>query len=231
MLVELDTVGSTNDWLAERKRAQDGLWVRANSQTGGRGRRGRLWVSEPGNLYASTLARHRPGDGPAQQLSFIAALALADALDAFVPAARITLKWPNDALLDGVKCAGILLEGDRGATIVGFGVNLAHHPDFIDRPATSLKAAGLVPPQPAAFLEPLRASFAALRDLWRDGGFQPIRKAWMARAAGQGAPLVARLGSETVEGVFEGLAEDGGLQLRLADGTLRTIRSGEVFTL
>lgn len=231
MLIELDTVGSTNDWLADRKGAADGMWVRANTQHGGRGRRGRLWVSEPGNLYASTLARRRAGDGPAQQLSFVAALALADALDTFVPAKRITLKWPNDVLLDGFKCAGILLEGQGAATIIGFGVNLASHPDFVERPATSIRAAGIAPPTPAEFLEPLRSSFAALRDLWRDAGFVTIRKAWLARAAGLGEPLVARLGSETITGRFEDLGVDGALQLRLEDDSLRSVHAGEVFAL
>ncbi len=231
MLVELTTVGSTNDWVAERTRAEDGLWCRADTQTGGRGRRGRLWISEPGNLYASTLARKRRGDGPQQQLSFVAALALADAFDKYVKPGRITLKWPNDVLLDDRKCAGILLEGHGDATVIGFGANLAHHPDFVDRPATSLQAAGIVPPSAAEFLEPLRSSFAALRDLWRDAGFEPIRRAWLARASGVGAPIEARLGTETLTGIFEGLAKDGALELRLSDGALRPIHAGEVFAL
>ena len=130
-IVELAVVGSTNDWMTEQAAAgaPDGLWVRADRQTGGRGRRGRAWASEAGNLFATTLCRPQPGEGPAQQLSFVAALALDHALQWWVPHERLALKWPNDVLLDDVKCSGILLEGIDGATIIGFGVNLAHHPD------------------------------------------------------------------------------------------------------
>src|SRR3546814_13548662 len=85
----------------------------------GRGRRGRTWVSEPGNLYASTLIRLRGGDPPAQQLGFVAALALHRALSAWAPAARLSLKWPNDLLMDGAKLSGILLEREGDAEIAG----------------------------------------------------------------------------------------------------------------
>src|SRR3546814_17137925 len=109
---DLAELGSTNDWLADaaRQGAPEGQWVRADRQTGGRGRRGRTWVSEPGNLYASTLIRLRGGDPPAQQLGFVAALALHRALSAWAPAARLSLKWPNDLLMDGAKLSGILRE-------------------------------------------------------------------------------------------------------------------------
>src|SRR3712207_8283473 len=119
-IVELEVVGSTNDWMAERTSdAADGLWVRADRQLSGRGRRGRSWTSETGNVFATTLCRPQPGEGPAQQLSFVAALALDHTLQWWVPHERLGLKWPNDVLLDGVKCSGILLEGIEGATIVG----------------------------------------------------------------------------------------------------------------
>ena len=233
MLVELPTVGSTNDWVAEAAitGAADGLWVRADLQTGGRGRRGRAWVSEPGNLFASTLVRDLPGQGPPQQLSFISALALADGLDRYVQPGRIALKWPNDVLLDGVKCAGILLERSGEATIIGFGVNLAHHPSGTERPATSLAASGIAAPHPSAFLDGVRSAFSALRSLWRERGFEPVRTAWLARAGGLGGRITARLGAETVDGAFEDLAADGGLLLRLEGGGLRTIHAGEVFSL
>ena len=209
----------------------DESWVRADRQTAGRGRRGRVWSSERGNLFASVLCRPQPGEGPAQQLSFVAALALDAALQRHVPRERLTLKWPNDLLLDGVKCAGILLERHADATIVGFGVNLAHHPDTAERPATSLTAVGFVAPDPALFAERLAETFADTRALWRDGGFAVIRSRWLASAAGLGSMLEARLGSETLTGRFEDLAADGALVLRLADGSARNIHAGEVFGL
>ena len=232
-IVELEVVGSTNDWMAEAAAAgaADALWVRADRQTGGRGRRGRAWTSETGNLFATTLCRPQPGEGPAQQLSFVAALALDQALQGWVPAERLALKWPNDVLLDDVKCSGILLEGIGGATIIGFGVNLLHHPRDTERPATSLVAAGFHPPTAAEFAARLADAFAGCRALWRAEGFEPIRARWLDRAAGKGGLLAARLGQETLTGHFDDLAADGALRLRLADGSVRAIHAGEVFGL
>ena len=242
LIHHLDTVGSTNDWLAERDLPDDS-WVRADTQTGGRGRRGRAWVSVAGNLFASVVVRPQPGEGPSQQLSFVAAVALARALDRWVAADRLTLKWPNDVLLDGVKVAGILLEGrsggssggssggGAGATIIGFGVNLAGHPEATERPATSLPAAGIAAPPAVEVIARLAAAFADVRSGWRDDGFAPVRREWLARAAGLGGVIAARLGGETVTGTFTGLADDGALLLTRDDASVRAIHAGEVFAL
>jgi BirA family biotin operon repressor/biotin-[acetyl-CoA-carboxylase] ligase len=203
--------------------------VFADAQTGGRGRRGRAWSSLPGNLFASVAVRPQHGEGPAQQLSFVAVLALAQALQDWVEAERLTVKWPNDLLLDGVKVAGILLEKQGDTCIIGFGVNLAAHPSDSERPATSLAAAGVQPPLPAVALDALAAQFSLVRAEWRLRGFQPVRQVWLRRAAGLGQPLVARLGTETLTGVFEGLADDGALQLRLDNDQVRAVHAGEVF--
>ena len=231
-MIHLTDVTSTNDWIAERAASlADERWVRADRQTAGRGRRGRIWTSGTGNLFASVWCRPQALEGPSQQLSFVAALALDTALQFHVPADRLSLKWPNDVLLDGVKCAGILLEGHSSGTVIGLGVNLAHHPDGTERPATSLPAAGFAAPDPALFAERLAAALSSLRQVWRDGGFEPIRTRWLARAAGRGKPLEARLGTETVVGTFDDLASDGALLLRLHNGTVRAIHAGEVFGL
>ncbi len=230
-MIHLPTVGSTNDWLAARPELADGTWVRADIQTGGRGRRGRAWVSVLGNLFASVVTRPQAGEGPAPQLSFVAAVALARALDRWVAPERLTLKWPNDVLLDGVKVAGILLEGGTGATIIGFGVNLAGHPEGVERPATSLPAAGIAAPAAGDVAERLAVTFADARADWRDHGFAPVRAAWLGHAAGLGQRLEARLGVDTFSGVFTGLAPDGALLLTLADASVRAIHAGEVFAL
>ena len=232
-IVSLDVVGSTNDWMAERaaQGAPDGLWVRADRQSSGRGRRGRAWTSEGGNVFASALCRPRSGEGPAQQLSFVAALALDEALQRWVPAERLGLKWPNDVLLDGLKCSGILLEGVAGATVVGVGVNLTHHPLDTERPAISLAAASVAPPTAAEFVAVLADRFADVRALWASHGFGAIRSRWMARATGQGTRIEARLGTETLIGRFDDLADDGALRLALDDGSVRMIHAGEVFAL
>jgi BirA family biotin operon repressor/biotin-[acetyl-CoA-carboxylase] ligase len=134
-------------------------------------------------------------------------------------------------LLDGAKVSGILLERAGNALVIGFGANLAQHPAETERPATSLAAAGLPVPTPMAFLARLMPAFAHYRRLWEDEGFEAIRSLWLARAAGLGDRVTVRLGSETLEGRFEGLESDGALTLRTDDDSLRAIHAGEVFAL
>ena len=222
----LSSTGSTNDWLLARAtEVADGHWVIADRQTAGRGRRGRVWSDGDGNLMASVLVR---ADGPVQQLSFVAALALRAALDL---GERVRLKWPNDLLLDAVKVSGILLERSGDALVIGMGVNLAQHPEGTERPAISFAAAGLPVPAPFDVLARLMPAFAEYRAIWATQGFGPIRERWLEHAAGVGDRIVARLGVEAVEGRFEGLEADGALALRLDDGSLRSVHAGEVFAL
>src|SRR3954463_8944234 len=117
--------GSTNDDLAALARAgaPAGSGLRAGRQTGGRGRQGRAWDSPAGNLHASTLVRLRPEDPPAPSLALAAAIALHEAAAAFAPQAELVVKWPNDLLAGGDKLAGILLEREGDAVVIGFGVN------------------------------------------------------------------------------------------------------------
>ncbi len=234
-LIAHGTVGSTNaEALAQGRAGERGpLWVTARAQTAGRGRRGRTWVSEPGNLYASLMLTDPAPPARAAQLAFVAALAVADAIAAAAPAlaGQLAFKWPNDVLLGGAKVAGILIEaeGTRPLLVaIGIGVNCAHHPANAEYPATDLAAAGgaAVPPE-ALFAALSDAMVRRLRE-WQ-AGFAPIRAAWLARAAGLGGELRARLGARELTGRFEALDEDGRLRLRLADGTVETIAAGEVF--
>jgi len=165
-------------------------------------------------------------------LALVAAVALHDAAELYVPAARLTVKWPNDLLLSGMKLAGILLERTGEVVVLGFGVNLASHPPDLERPATSLAAADIDPPAPGDFAQQLAEAFAGWLARWRGEGLAVICEAWLARAHPVGMALVARLGDgEEVTGAFDGLAEDGALRLRLVDGSLRTIHAADVFTL
>jgi len=226
-----DLLTSSND---EAKRlaqagALEGSMVVAGQQTAGRGRRGRNWESPPGNLYCSLLLRPATPPAEAALLSFVAALALADAAAAFVPAARLALKWPNDVLLDGRKLAGILLEsaGENGRTawlVVGMGVNLASAPPD----AASLAAAAGRPVEPEAILACLTDAFAFWYGRWHEAGFPPIRQAWLARAAGLGVPLTVRLAEATFVGRFGGMSETGQLLLEQPGG-VRRVEAGEVY--
>ena len=223
--------GSTNAdmLLLARAGADEGLWLRAERQTAGRGRHGRAWTSRPGNLYASTLLRLRPSDPPAATLAFVAAVALHEAVGVFGLAAQ--LKWPNDLLVAGAKLSGILLERSDDAVVAGIGVNLANHPDLPDRPATSLAAQG-ASVAPDAFLDGLADGFARWLARWRGEGLAAVRAAWLAAAHPMGTALSVRLPDGTAhEGLFGGLDADGALILRLASGQRHVIHAADVFLL
>lgn len=209
--------------------ASEGLWLRAERQTAGRGRLGRAWVSPPGNCYASTAVSLRPTDPPASTLAFVAAVALDEAVRVYLPdAAGLALKWPNDLLVDGAKLSGMLLERAGDTVVIGIGVNLAHHPDLADRATTSLAAHG-APVAPDAFLETLAEAFARWLCRWRGEGLAPIRQRWLDRAHPLGTALTARLSDGgSVTGLFDGLDRDGALLLRLADGTRHVMHAGDV---
>ncbi len=147
--IACDSVGSTNsEALARARTGETGpLWITARTQTAGRGRRGRAWTSAPGNLYATLLLRDPSRAVLAPQLSFVAALAVYDAISEFVEGERprIALKWPNDVFCDGAKVAGILIEGEGNplTVAIGIGINCVHHPDDTEYPATDLRARGV----------------------------------------------------------------------------------------
>lgn len=227
MIRHVEETGSTNDDVAAlaREGALEGLWLRADRQGSGRGRQGRSWLSPPGNLYASTLVRLQPEDPLAPTLALLAAVALHEAVSLYAEGVRI--KWPNDLTAEGAKLAGILLERQLNAVIIGFGVNLAHYPELPGRATTSLKALAGSAPEPAAFAETLAESFARWLARWRQEGHAPILDAWRAAAHPLGTPLSTSEG----EGLFDGLDETGALRLRMADGAIRIIHAGDVFLI
>lgn len=209
---------------------EEGVWLRAERQTLGRGRQGRPWASPPGNLYASTLVRLRPSDPPAATLALAAAVALEETVSAYVPGMAL-LKWPNDVLIDGAKLSGVLLERAGDAVVIGIGVNLAHHPTDTDRRATSL-AVYDVAIAPEDFIETLAEAFARWVECWRGQGIDTIRRRWVANAHPTGTPLNVRLpDGPAIDGLFDGLDPEGALILRLADGTRRVIHAADVFLL
>jgi BirA family biotin operon repressor/biotin-[acetyl-CoA-carboxylase] ligase len=223
-----DSLDSTNE---EAKRlARQGehgpLWIVAREQSAGRGRRGRVWVSDDGNLFA-TLLLEAPANGP--ELCFVAGLAVADAVAALAPAEAVALKWPNDLLLAGKKLAGILLEQEGRALAIGIGINLAQHPENTEFPAISVRAALGAAPAPVAAFDRLASAMGTWYEVWRAQGFAPIRDAWLARAAGLGETIRARLGKGEVVGVFEDLDRDGALLLREAGGRTVRVTAADVF--
>lgn len=209
--------------------AGEGLWLRAVEQTAGKGRQGRAWVSPPGNLYASTLVRLRPGDPNPATLAMVAAVALDEVLRAY--GTEPVIKWPNDLLIGDAKLTGILLERSGDAVVVGIGVNLAHHPQGLDRAVTSVAAQGVGAPDPDLFLRDLAEAFARWLAVWRTG-LEPVRRRWLERAHPPGTALSVRLpDQEAIEGLFDGLDATGALRLRLASGEVQVIHAGDVFLI
>jgi BirA family biotin operon repressor/biotin-[acetyl-CoA-carboxylase] ligase len=234
-----EVVCSSNDEAKTLARSGEpaGAIVWADRQTAGRGRRGRVWTSPPGNLYFSLLLR--PDAPPARiaQLSFVAALGLGEALGELAGAAlEWRCKWPNDLLVNGKKLAGILIESETSAggridfVVIGIGVNLRSRPENTEFPATSLAAEGIAGVSPADLLAAFLRHFDLWCGRWREAGFSPVREAWLRRAAGLGEPTRVRLERTTLTGRFLDLDADGALVLDAADGR-RKIAAGEVFPL
>ena len=166
-------------------------------------------------------------------VSFAAAIATADMAARFAPGSVIAVKWPNDVLADGRKLSGILLEtaGPSSmdqALVIGIGVNLASHPEGTEFPAISLAALGTRSPSSDEAMALLATGFAGWYEVWLTEGFAPIRDAWLARAAGLGQRIRARLPDMERSGIFEGIDADGALLLNEA-GRTRAIAAGEVF--
>lgn len=192
---------------------------------------GRTWDSPDGNMFASTIVRRRPDDPPASTLAFVSALAVHDSIAQIAPEIAVQIKWPNDLLSkDGAKLCGILLERIDDAIVVGIGLNLVWHPPGLDRPVTDLKTLGALPPHPQAVVEILADAFAIWLERWRLGGMSAIASSWQKLAHMVGTAIAVNLPTgEQEHGLYAGLSDDGALQLRLADGSIRAIHAADIF--
>jgi BirA family biotin operon repressor/biotin-[acetyl-CoA-carboxylase] ligase len=243
---------STNDQIRdlEGEFPDQNIVVQADIQTGGRGRRGRPWVSDAGNLYCTILLRDVGMLSNATQLSFLSSIALREAIvkvAAISSEEDICCKWPNDLLIKGKKLAGILLEAERSKTtkrneflradwvMIGFGVNLASHPEDTAFPATNLHKEGLTkadgtPICPLDLVEALVSIIDKWFKLWKAEGFAPIHKTWLSHAYGVGEAIAIHHENGLIEkGKFSALDFSGGLVLELHEGEFKTIYAGDVF--
>jgi BirA family transcriptional regulator, biotin operon repressor / biotin---[acetyl-CoA-carboxylase] ligase len=224
-----DKIGSTND---EARRlaaegAPHGTVVHADEQTAGRGRLAHTWFSPPGNLYLSVLLRTGQPASRCTELSFLAALAVADTVEALLPRQiRARLKWPNDVLVGGAKIAGILLEQADEATIMGVGLNVLEAPSNTAYKTTTIVANGGIASVDSArdiLLERIEAHLS----VWQENGFVTIREQWLERSYPVGAAIRATSGGQPVAGLFAGLDPDGALLLDTPRGRERIV-AGEV---
>lgn len=236
-IYDFAVVGSTNDEVKVllAQGAGEGTVVRAETQTAGRGRRGKQWISQPGNLYCSFLLMPECSLIQACQLSFVMAVAVGNTLIPFLKNPHVlSYKWPNDILLQKEKVAGILIETESQggqlaeACIVGIGVNLNSLPDHPAYPVTTLRnhtKSNLI--LDALFSE-LLMQIKKTYQLWQKDGFDVIRKAWLERAFNLGEELIINLGKKEVRGQFMGLSEEGALLLKERNGFVHKLTSAEI---
>ena len=236
--VILEEAGSTNSEAFARAFAGESgpLWIMARRQSHGRGRSGRPWASERGNLYASLLQKLVCRQNVVHQLSLLAGVATVEAIAAAAgaPIAGLRLKWPNDVLIGEAKCAGILPESQMGAegleavVVIGIGINLASHPTGLGRAATHLGAHGveLEPEAMLGFLAEAVERWVALWDL--GAGFARVRAAWLGWAGEVGESLSVHTGREHIAGTYLGLDDSGALLMRDGEGRSRRLTFGDV---
>ncbi|MFW2350051.1 biotin--[acetyl-CoA-carboxylase] ligase [Qipengyuania sp.] len=225
--------GSTNSDLAACLRAgesvPEGEWLVADRQVAGRGRQGRAWFDGSGNFMGSTVVHCAPRDPSPATLALVAGVAAYEAVSAILAdPSRLRLKWPNDLMLGEAKLAGILLEREGNAIVVGMGINLVAAPDLPDRRTVALTALGPAPDRDL-FASALATAFDRELERWRTYGLEPLVRRWESVAHPQGTPLTVRPpGEEQIAGSFAGLTGEGALSLRLADGSTRAIHAGDV---
>jgi BirA family biotin operon repressor/biotin-[acetyl-CoA-carboxylase] ligase len=233
-VVRFGVIDSTNE--EARRRAlggeSDRLWIVAGEQTAGRGRRGRAWISPGGNLHATALMIDPCPPALAPQLGFVAGVALARAASD-AGAADAGLKWPNDLMLNGAKCAGILVEGiglagRRAGYAVGVGVNCAHAPEGLGYATSCLVGASGQSVGAGELFERLAERFDEALEAWREGqAFDRIRAAWLDRVHGLGQRVAIESGAGRREGVFEGIDAGGRLLMRSERG-LESIEAADL---
>lgn len=235
-LLSFDSLDSTNE---EAKRLAKGggchgavIW--AKRQEAGKGRLGRKWVSEEGNLFVSILLKPEKPLAEFSQLSFVAGVAALESVKPLLPNGKaLQCKWPNDLLLSGRKIGGILLESfqcESGAWVaVGVGINVESAPPKTEFPATCLKDAGVELVSAKIILSRFIHHFIESYNAWDAKGFAPVRKQWLQSAWGVGDRLRARMEGGEVEGVFEGIDAHGSLLLTLDNGKKQHILAADIF--
>jgi BirA family biotin operon repressor/biotin-[acetyl-CoA-carboxylase] ligase len=224
-----DSIGSTNDEAVRlaNEGAAHGTVVHADQQTVGRGRLSRKWQSPRGNLYVSIILRLGTAAARNMEVSFIAALAVADAIETLLQRKeRATLKWPNDVLVRDGKISGILVEQAGDALVLGIGINVLEPPGGVSYNVSTIVGCGGL-----ATVEGTRSALltalANWLDIWHADGFAAVRANWLARAHSPGTALRVAVGDHTIEGRFADLAPDGALLLDTDEGRQRYV-AGDV---
>ena len=214
-------VTSTNDVAKglAREGAPEFTLVYADRQSAGRGRMQREWHSPTGNLFMSLVLRAQPNWPALPTLSHMAALAIRDVVGPLAGLNSTKIKWPNDVLVDGAKLAGILIEREADAAVLGIGVNIRHHPDDLPYPATALNqmAPSVDRDQFLSLLIPaLLGRFAT----WQAAGFAGLRDDYLGAAyrLGERIEIQAGAADRRVSGIYQGIDATGQLLLQREGG-------------
>jgi BirA family biotin operon repressor/biotin-[acetyl-CoA-carboxylase] ligase len=237
-LEHFDLIPTTQDIALQRALdgASDRHIILADQQTQARGRGGNIWLAPKGNLYTTLIVRPTCEVQDYGLMSFLTAVAVEQALQHFIERPRaIQLKWPNDVLCEGKKIAGILLEvanfphahtPQKPALLIGIGVNIAVAPA---ETATSLQELTHKKIAVNDFMQQFLLCYDHLDHIAMTEGFSGILSLWSDHAKGMGDKISVRLPQEKLEGIFESLEASGALKLKLPDGSVRLIHSGEVY--
>jgi BirA family biotin operon repressor/biotin-[acetyl-CoA-carboxylase] ligase len=237
-LLSFDSLDSTNEEAKRLARAggAHGAVVWAKKQTGGKGRMGREWVSQEGNLFVSILLKPEKPITELSQLSFVASVAIVEALSAlFEKEHKLSCKWPNDVLLDGKKLSGILLESfpcevdGKNWIVVGVGVNVDSHPTNVQFPATCLTEAGVELVSAKIVLSRFIHHFIEVYNDWNNKGFASVRKRWLSYAWGMKKELTARMPDIEITGTATDIDANGSLILKDKKGKKHMILAADIF--
>ncbi len=213
------------------------IWAR--HQLNGRGRNNRQWLSGKDNLYLSILLIPDCRLEILPQLSFVTAIAVYDALASIFKKnqiqANLSLKWPNDVLVNDSKVAGILLESinvpafQRHYLVIGIGINVGSAPQINDRKTNCLKDIIGHEIETGYVLDKVIAYFDLYYSEWKAKGFIQTRKTWLKRAHNLNSVVTIDSGSNRVSGIFQDIDFSGAIRIKLACGRIYSLNAGEIF--
>lgn len=227
---EYDEVASTNDIIKEYCTAKgQKVIVKANSQTAGRGRRGRSWLGIEGNLFFSLALESSLKN--VSRLVLISGLSLLKTIKYFSNTINVKIKWPNDVLIEGGKISGILLEkAQNDYFVIGIGVNIVGSPKDVDAlyKVTSL-AENNIDVSADKFLRRFIDIFTDNLAKYENKNFEFLRKEWLENAVGLGEQIIVRQENKSEKkGIFTDLDENANLLLETMEG-IQKITAGDVF--
>ena len=235
-IIRKEITGSTNEDIALLAKQNAEAWtvVQALEQNSGRGRHGKTWDSQRGNLFMSLLLRPAVGSRRWGELSFLSAVAVATILSEYINSQRIEVKWPNDVLINGKKIAGILLEvlnfdAKAPAVVMGIGINISKKPKEFEYPVTCIQDYKNEITSSDEVLTSLLHSIVHWFRIWENDGFDMIRTEWMKRAYKLDGTLeVEGKNGSAAKFKFKGIDAEGAMLLDDENGTRNLYRAGTV---